>query len=337
MPTRHVSNLSSLFQEALADEVAPGRNDVYRARPIQGHLEHFIAASPAGEPTLLFPVSQETTGIAPIFLQHLSVRPSVHCTIRSGAGSQQGHFAIVSCSAVSIELREVFLRVGEVLLASTSEGSSSSALSSVVARLVDLFQCLQAPPKDSVIGLFGELFVISRAKSPKAALDAWHPLIESTFDFSWQCNRLEVKTTSSRVRIHDFSYEQCVAPDGTTGLLASIQTEEVSSGKTVFELAESILMSIDNDVRAEEKLHNQVARTLGTSFESAAELRFDEVLARNSCRFFNLAKIPAVRADLAPGVSGVRFRSDLSQCEALSFSSLKSLVSVGLEVLPSRI
>ena len=70
------------------------------------------------------------------------------------------------------------------------------------------------------------------------------------------------------------------------------------------------------------KLHDVVARTLGTSLNESMAVTFDTKLAASSLRFLDACAIPAIRDPLPPGVSDVHFRSDLSAVSVLSLRSL---------------
>jgi hypothetical protein len=51
---------------------------------------------------------------------------------------------------------------------------------------------------------------------------AWRIDDRGRFDFSDGDVRLEVKTASSRIHAHSFSYEQCNPPAGTIAVVASL-------------------------------------------------------------------------------------------------------------------
>jgi hypothetical protein len=58
-------------------------------------------------------------------------------------------------------------------------------------------------------------------------------------------------------------------------------------------------------------------RVRGVELPAALGFSFDLNLAVGSLAFYEMDDIPAVRGELSPGVSRVRFTSDLSACRAL--------------------
>jgi hypothetical protein len=87
-----------------------------------------------------------------------------------------------------------------------------------------------------------------------------------------------------------------------------------------------------DDPRARLKLQSTVAGSLGSTLLAALSMRFDEVLARSTVLFFDTAAIPAIRSNVPPGVSHIRFRSDLSDLPPSALSALR-LKSRALDLL----
>ena len=164
----------------------------------------------------------------------------------------------------------------------------------------------------SVIGLFGELYLIWRSADPVRTLAAWRIDEVARFDFSDGEFRLDVKAAGGRVRAHTCSYEQCNPPFGTTAVAASLFVERVAAGLSLRSLIEQIEAVVGQRADLALKLHEIVAATLGRSLGDALESTFDVPLADGSLLFFDLRDVPAIRESLPANVSDVHFRSDFS-------------------------
>jgi hypothetical protein len=204
------------------------------------------------------------------------------------------------------------MSVCETLLRVLGAPPSKAAIAGAINRLALIFQRLQARPSRSVNGLMGELFLIRQSRDPVHVLAAWRTRDISRFDFTAGDLRLDVKTTTGRVRAHNFSYDQCNPPPGTTAIVASLFVEHTAGGVSLRELILDVerLARSDNDLVW--KLHDVVSGTLGNALQESLNVRFDQRLAAASLRFYDLKTVPAIRNELPYCVAEVHFQSDLS-------------------------
>jgi Putative PD-(D/E)XK family member, (DUF4420) len=178
-----------------------------------------------------------------------------------------------------------------------------------VDQLVALFQRLQQPARRSLTGLVGELCVILFATDANAAISAWRVDPGERFDFVVRNLRLDVKATSTGRRSHEITFEQANAPEGSKGLFASIWIENVGGGTTLSGLLATIEDRLGRQGQSVSKLRSVVAETLGNALPAALDSQFDLQLARSSLQLYEAAAVPAIRAPLPLGVSGLRFTS----------------------------
>jgi hypothetical protein len=183
---------------------------------------------------------------------------------------------------------------------------SRSSIAAAVRRIASIFQSIKIPPVRSLNGLFGELFMISRSRSPTRAVAAWRIDEASRYDFASGDVRIDVKSSATRARKHTFSYDQCNPPPGTQAVVLSMLVERIPSGLSLDRLIASIEERVAGDEDLVLKLHEVVASTLGTSLSESMQVTFDPRLAATSLEFFDLREIPAVRGPLPPSVSDVR-------------------------------
>ena len=284
----------------------------YRVRPIPG-TSHYFGRDSQSRPCLLLELRDHSRR-TPIRLALLEVQFAVPCRILDDDGSERIQtLTSIICRTTDNVVTGYFAHVAQTIVTIVGPSPSSNEVAQAVQRLTDLFQSLSRPTGRSVLGLFAELLAIHVSGDPRVALSAWRSTVDDRYDFSIANVRLEVKSTSDRVRSHYFSREQCMPPDGTVAVLLSVFVERSGGGLSIGELVDRIEAQLAEDAELIFRLHATVAATMGNATAEALSMRFDEQLARDSIRLYELAHIPAVRDELPVGVSQVRFRADMSQ------------------------
>ncbi|MCX8489727.1 MAG: PD-(D/E)XK motif protein [Cyclobacteriaceae bacterium] len=168
-----------------------------------------------------------------------------------------------------------------------------------------------------------ELLLIAESKEPLNLIRYWHCIPEEKFDFNNGDERLEVKSSSNGIRVHNFSVDQLHSPSGTLTLIASIFVRQSSAGRSIDELATHISSHLANDIQLIDKLQMQIALTLGRAIHNSPDLRFDYEFAKDSLRFYRVEDIPKINLEaIPPFVSDVRFKSDISAVEPIDVNHL---------------
>lgn len=287
----------------------------FTAVPIEGYERHRIGKDAESNASLLISVaaSASATWPAPIVLEHLSVQHDVECRItQPGGTSETGRFTLVRCIGGDRMLDEYFLRVIGVVIPLLGDSPSDRDVSTAIDRLVTLFRAMSGTPKKSVQGLWAELLLIARSSDPSRMVGAWHVLATDRYDFNQGVERLEVKSAAGPTRQHHFSLNQLLPIPGTRVLIASVLAERAGAGVSVGELVNEVRARLGDDVRLVLHTHDVVLETLGTGWRAALGERFDRQVAESSVSFYEPEAIPRVDERLAPGVSDVHFRVDLT-------------------------
>jgi len=258
-------------------------------------------------PALLLELDVVDTHTSAIEIRNLAVRPNVTCRIRSAAGMSEGLFTVCMCTTPDPRLQDLFLDALQCLLSPTRSGGSA-LLRSAVEGLIELFSGLQRAPTTSVIGLWGEVFLMHAAERPDVLLDAWHQFPGDHYDFACRNERLEVKTTTGR-RQHSFSLEQLTPPEGTRLLVASVVTESSAAGSTIQELITKTAARCTS-VDAVNRLMSGAAKALGGTIGEWSGVRYDVARAEDSLLLIDGESVarPTVRD---AEVWDVHFRVDL--------------------------
>jgi hypothetical protein len=262
-------------------------------------------------------------------LEHLTVQHDVICRVlRPAHGAEDAVFTVIRCAGGDASLGAYFLEIGEAVVRLLGPSPSRDAVMRVVQSLVELFRAMAQPPRKLAQGLWGELFLIARARSPETLLAAWHTSPEDRYDFSAGSERIEVKTAAGGRREHHFTLEQLNPPRGTTLLVASMFVERAGGGTRLQDLVERCRALVNARPDLVLRLERIVVQTLGSAWPSTLKESFDLERAEESLQFFEPRAIPSVSRDVPAGVSEVRFRSDLTGRPSVSLSSYREVGSL---------
>lgn len=301
-----------------------GTTSPFSVKKVDRNGSYFVGKDTDGRACLLMSTTSDGgRKPPPIRLESLDAQFELACEILgSGESSKRGTFTVVRCRSLDIEIIHYFLSVCEIIIRHSGDAPSHSSIAAAVKRIASIFQSIREPSGRSLNGLFGELYLIWRSKSPAHLVNAWRINNTARFDFAAGDLRLDVKVCSGRVRKHVFSYEQCNPTSNATAVLASMMIERIPGGATVANLIEDIEARISHDEDLILKLHEVIASTLGVSLNESLSVHFDLHLAENSIEFYDLREIPAVKESLQPGVTNVHFESDLTGDTPISEQTL---------------
>jgi len=316
--------MTSSLQDALATiqlatTIGHGQ---FAATKIPGFEDHFVGRNSSGEPCLLIKTS-DSGFLAPLKLAALEAQFCILCEVVLPNGDTERYqLSVVTCTSPDHELRAYFLHLMDTVIRIVGQRPSLHAVSEAIGKLVEILQQLARPARRSVMGLFAEVTIIALSRSPVTCVRAWRSGTDDRFDFALDDARLETKATSDRIRAHHFSLEQCTPSRGTHAAVASMFVEPNGAGQSLGELLDEAGARLDGDMQALLKLRTVAANSLGGSLPAALQMRFDDALARSTLAFFAAEEIPAIRDAIPRGVSGVRFRSDLTGTGAATIEQL---------------
>ena len=315
-------NLIELFQSFDAITTT-GDENRFVAFPIPCYKPHRLGKDTLGRPLLLISVfnvrsqSQHT----PVVLEHLTVQYNLNCRVSRPDGTfEEGVFTVVRCTGEDATLQNYFLKVMSTIVISIGDRPTQSDVAYAMNQLIELFRAMAKAPRKSVQGLWAELFLISQARQPAILVDAWHTVVEDRYDFAMDDQRIEVKSFSGNSRLHHFSLEQLHPPAGIKVLVASMSVGSSQAGVSIGDLREKIQSRLGSNLDLLLHVDRVIALTLGNAWQQASDVRFDERLAEESLAFYETSAIPSVNPNLPSGVSGVHFRSDITECPTTQIS-----------------
>ena len=326
--------LATLLETIDVPEHTTSTDPQFFVKTIPNFESHYFGRTYLNTPCLLI-CARDCSLRAPIRLAAIEVSFAIPCNISLADGEEKTQtLTAITCTSSDQVVQSYFVHICETLLHIIGNSPSLQEVVEVVRRLVNLFQKLSNPARRSVIGLFGELYVIYSANSPTATVEAWRGATDDRFDFSVNDVRLEVKASSTRRRVHEFSLEQCTPPLNTDGILISLFVEASGGGISLLDLIERIKVQLGSNLDLLLKLQGVVAEALGDNISSALLMRFDENLAKNSLQVYDLQSIPAIRTKIPTEVSQIRFRSDLSRSPVSDIKVLASRSKTLKNLLP---
>ncbi len=302
----------------------------FSALPVPGSGGHMVALSASGRLGLLLRTASDGPRPAGIRLSGMNATFGVNCTIAIGNDApEERRMSILECTADADAL-PLFAESAGTFLRLLGAAPTMAEAAVAVARFASIFSSLTRLARQSVTGLIGELMVLLLSTDPARAIGCWRASPNDRFDFVGSDARVECKATSTGTRAHSFSWEQCNPPDGCT-LAVSLRVESAGGGMSLGTLIERIEGRLTDSPDAAARLRETVAATMGGSLPQVLGTTFDEALCRGSLLWFDLRDVPAIRGNLPPGVTGLRFTSDLSGASPLSpmllaETSLRSLV-----------
>ena len=308
----------------------------FSAMPVDEFPNHRIGVDRRGLPCLLVATAggYEASG-PPLVLEHVSLQQGVDCQITEPDGTSEVHrLTLVQCTDSDQTLRAYFLKICGTIVGVLGNEPTGDDVTRTLQHLVELFRALEKPPRKSVLGIWSELFVISRATDVLTLARAWHLRPEERFDFSLGCQRLEVKAASGRRREHHFALEQVVPVSATQIVIASLLVERSSAGTSVSDLLTSIRSAARDDADLLLHIDEVVAAALGVAWRRAMDERFDDRLAASTLAFFNSGIVPKPTTAPPPEVSEVHFKSDLSRCAESPLEALRQAGGLLAAVLP---
>lgn len=158
-------------------------------------------------------------------------------------------------------------------------------------------------------GLIGELLVILTAQDRSSMVKTWHSDPSNKFDFSWENNRVEVKSTMSTSREHNFSSYQIPGPEGTLVRVASVLIEEAEVGSNLGDLINEVVRDLEPELAS--KVLRQSLSSISIFPYSITRPVFDLQTSMMSIRYFDSADVPAPL--IVPGVLDMKWKATLTQ------------------------
>jgi len=297
--------LTNIVAQLISKLIKQGATDHIVAETI--NTRNFARLARENDDYLLLLPSRPDNKKSAIVLAHISVHFGKECRVYSGEKVADEALSIVRIHAPNHSLLQIFGDVISLLLARLPD-EDDEGISELIDQLIELFSSLTQPSITSIVGLWGELFLIWQANNSDDVAKAWHATPRDKFDISEGASRVEVKTTRGPRR-HAFSYEQIAPQPDIHIVVASLILTEDPTGLDVLELLDLVIEKLHDKQLKTHVLKIGIA-TLGLDLSYDRKIKFDPVGAGINLRYFAADDIPKP-VPPPPGVFELKFKSDL--------------------------
>lgn len=289
------------------------------AKRIPGRTDSFIAVSASLELFLLLEVDQATP-IAERQLKALRVSTGGDYSIVEAATNTviSRRFAVVALRRGHEDLASSFAVVAATLLGTLPITPTADDVIKFLDSIVELVTPKRIASAGTVVGLWGELYLIASSAKTEIFAASWHSSSGDRFDFSFPHARLEVKTTVRQGRVHEFGLEQLDIGDVKPTWIASLTTVNDSNGQTVIDLLGRLLGVLPRTLAA--RVSRIALNMVAGDIESVQDFMFAPIGAE-PLLVFDSHSIPRVSVPPGVGIEGVRFRVDLDRVEPTARSA----------------
>lgn len=290
----------------------------------------YLGVDQAGRPWLFIRV-QERSHDAPLRTAQITLFPAQEYSISfASSGVRTEILHALRCDASNPADVGNFLVLVEAFLANNrGKHIDDEALGNFFRSMVRLFTIEPARDLNAERqGLWGELFFMRQIRGYAFWAPFWHSETTRLFDFSSQHNRVEVKTTVGRQRIHHFSHRQVYALEGEEIVIASLLLREDDAGLNLQELVgecRAYLLGNQHYLKLE-----KAVRRAGMDDPSIAGPAYDANQAIDSLALFKSTEAPHFRMSEPPGVSETHYKVDLSAAPRLSQEDIDSWLNIWL-------
>lgn len=258
----------------------------------------------------------------------VALRLAANCTLNLSEGIQQKKLHVLQCLSQNEDLIHTFITLSLALCQQfSSKRSVEDVLETFFTSLVQLFQTTPQPnTSEARQGLWGELFLIRHLRNTVDMVNYWHSDPTRTFDFSSHLRRLEVKTTTSPERIHHVSHQQLYEQGNDEIVIASLLLLHDDTGLTLRELIDELRVVMKGNYQRLLKLEKAIRRAgMGQFLDSGP--CFSETHATNNLAWYQVGVVPRFPQAEPPGVSGTRYKVDLSTVPRFSEYSVREWLS----------
>lgn len=279
----------------------------------------YLARARSGAPTFLVPLV--TTPIASVGRSGggFSLRPVARLSLSYGARRWEQPAATLECTDAA--LIETFLVLVQDLVRrlEPSDDTTWSRVLSWVEEWQTLLSRRSGLSVEQQLGLWGELWLVSKSAQPDAMVAGWRGPEREAVDFFLGGVGLEVKV-SRRAHVHHVSQRQVDLPVGSHAayLLSIWVAPEPIGGISLAELVDSMLLAVSDPPG----LLKHVA-LLGYSPRDREQYgtRYSVL---DAPLWFPVADVPRVRA-ADPGISNIRYVVTLDVDKCLEAESANAL------------
>ena len=248
-----------------------------------------------------------------------------HCELISGLkGKEEGEYTTVTLKTSSDDMSDYFLSSINPLIKNLGPQPTTLSIKTELDKLVSLFKNLNNRPKNTVQGLWSEVFFIEQSKDVEYTINSWHISKKDRYDFNDGHDKVEIKSTSSNKRTHRFNQTQLTRVKGVSVFVGSVFVLETDKGKTINNLIKTIKTKTKNQ-NLIYKLNLIISETLGRDIERIYDTAYDYSFAASTKAFYNINDIPNISKENIPNeITNIKFDCDLEGVDQVDITGTNS-------------
>jgi hypothetical protein len=276
------------------------------------HSLHKIGHEPENQFITLLIYSENKTNLIynPVGGKYLSISYDISCTIHSKNNKieKNKNYTIITLKTKEEDIEDYFIELCLIFINRLGSNPDLGEVKLQYEKLESIFIRLSKTSNTSILGLWGELFLIAISKTPEYLISSWHKEQNDKFDFNDGIDKLEVKTTTQNRRVHNFEIRQLKLFGNSLTVIASVMTTEIDNGKSIRDIIDLIKAKVSSDCY--ENLVLKTFDVIGDNINESSESRFDFNMAQSQTKFYFSEDIP--KPGLIPkNILEVKFQVDL--------------------------
>lgn len=202
---------------------------------------------------------------------------------------------------------------------------NSRSITELFSALTRLFSTKRQSDRNTIIGLFGELYTIYYLESQDIDIaGTWQKKDLMKFDFSIApSKRLEVKTATGVERKHHFRHEQLYYEDYDI-IVVSLMIREANHGISMFDVVDYCRKKYASDYTRLNIIENKLS---DYSDEELKEMIYDEPYIEGNIKFISAKEVPRFKEKSPDNLTNAEYDCILSKCESISMYDLKQWIN----------
>lgn len=296
----------SLFNKLTTPD--SNNKDEYKSSKIP-NTNHIIGKNFEGLPSILIKTKDQESIVSNYKGANILLRFNENCKIHEDKTSSM--FTILSCRSDDELTIKMFLDICETTIPQLNNEPSAEEIKKITNVIIELFREI-SDKKRSIIGLWGELFLIYSSSNKEKTLQAWHENPTDKYDFFDDNHALEVKCTSKTDRIHKFQHDQLLSEIKDHYIASIMVSENPNDGLSVLDLYEDIKKN-KLPVNLINKLKKNFYRVVGSNpKEDLNEFKFDIDYSKKNVMYYKLKDISTL-VNEDDSVTDISYKVDLSR------------------------
>lgn len=281
----------------------------YNVVPVPGAPLFRIGRDVRGAVVLLTPAEDASNVGPPTRLRRLLVHARANVRVEASDGSVgEETVGLVELKTATTDSAQAFCGVAATMVELIGASPAPGTVRAALRQMVELFEP-RSGQSSSVLGLWGELLCILESDDVARMVEAWHVEVDDRFDFAAPSVRIEVKTTQSGTRVHEFDLAQLEPVEGAVSTVVSVVTTATHAGSSVVDLVNEVQARLGGRADLAVKLWQVVAATVGEDWVTdTATARWDRDQGVASLRVMRATSIPRVEDRLDGAILSVRLR-----------------------------